>query len=183
MSTPTPSTADSTGSGWLCLPPGRGDAGATAVVESLRELPQLTEVVVQLENNDLGPGLGGLCQSILRTLPHKPRPRQRGEGKAPGHLCCAAGASERHRSLIRGPAGTRPGVRSWLLWETSGLRLFRLRGLSLGALAVGFLPSAADLPPKKQRSRGGGVRAFKLVAVAVQSCFGVGLGSLLVWDL
>ncbi|CAE7568361.1 NLRC3, partial [Symbiodinium necroappetens] len=31
-----------------------GDAGATAVVESLRELPQLTEVGVYLEKNDLG---------------------------------------------------------------------------------------------------------------------------------
>ena len=56
MSTPTPSTADSTGSGGLCLPPGRGAAGATAVVESLRELPQLTDLKVDLQSNKLGPG-------------------------------------------------------------------------------------------------------------------------------
>ena len=35
-----------TGSGGLCLPPARGAAGATAVVVSLRELPQLAELKV-----------------------------------------------------------------------------------------------------------------------------------------
>ena len=102
------------------------------MVESLRELPQLTKLYVVLEDNKLGPGLGGFVKASW-TLTHKPCPRQRGEGKGPGHLRRAAGASEMHRSLIRGPAGAWPG--EWL-WETSGLGLFRLRGLSLGTLAV-----------------------------------------------
>ena len=42
---------------------GRGAAGATAVVESLRELPQLAEVDVGLRNNSLGPGLGGFVKA------------------------------------------------------------------------------------------------------------------------
>ena len=38
--------------------PGRGDAGATSVVESLGELQQLTFLRVELQNTQLGPGLG-----------------------------------------------------------------------------------------------------------------------------
>ena len=59
---------------------------------------------------------------------------------------------------------------SWLLWE-----LFRLRGLSLGALVVAFLPSASDLPLKKAEvALWWSPRAFtKLVAVALRSCFGL----------
>ena len=80
MSTPTPSTADSRRK-WRALPGfGRGDAGATAVVESLRVLAQLAELEVDLEGNKLGPGLGGLCQSILdlatQTLPQARRRRK-----------------------------------------------------------------------------------------------------------
>ncbi|CAE7557721.1 Nlrc5 [Symbiodinium necroappetens] len=69
MSTPTPSTAEFTGSGGLCLPPGRGAAGASAVVESLRDLPQLTEVRVNLKNNDLGEEEAKKLRATFAALP------------------------------------------------------------------------------------------------------------------
>ncbi|CAE7859453.1 Nlrc3, partial [Symbiodinium necroappetens] len=47
----------------------RGVAGATAVVESLRELPQLTEVVVYLGGNTLGEEAKEELRATFAALP------------------------------------------------------------------------------------------------------------------
>ena len=77
---------------WRALPAsGRGDAGATAVVESLGELPQLTEVEVWLERNyyKLGTGLGGFVKASW-TLPHNstPQAKRRWQSSGPPWMRC-----------------------------------------------------------------------------------------------
>ena len=75
---------------------GRGAAGATAVVESLRDLPQLTKLEVNLERNNLGPGPRGLCQSILDLATqktHQATRRRKSSGPSPMRCRCVGKTS------------------------------------------------------------------------------------------
>ncbi|CAE7751307.1 NLRC3 [Symbiodinium necroappetens] len=143
-----------------------GDAGAAAVAESLHNLPQLTWLRIDLHNNALGDAGATAVVESLRELLQLTELVVR---------LYANALREEEKEKLRATFDALP-VRAKHICLDFGDD-FGDDCLSLGALVVDLLP------PKKQRSRCGGVRAFKLVAVALQSCFGVGLGSLLVWDL
>ncbi|OLQ07755.1 Protein NLRC5 [Symbiodinium microadriaticum] len=128
-----------------------GDAGAAAVAESLRNLRQLTVLKVYLRSNALGDAGATAVVESLRELPQLTEVVVQLENNDLG---------KEEKEKLRAIFAALP---------------VRQKGLSLGALAVGFLPSAADLPPKKQRSRGGSMPAVGSVAgVTLMGLEGVG---------
>ena len=154
-------------------------------MESLRELPQLTKVEVDLRANELGPVLGGFVKASwdLDTQT-TPQARRRSKSSGPPSMRCRCVRNASSYSSFdprpgQGPArsGVVASVGDFGAWTLSAARPQPRRA------GGGLSPERFGPAPKKQRSRCGGARAFKLVALVLQSRFAVGLGSLLVWDL
>ena len=107
ISTQAPSTADSTGSGGLCLPPAEALPAPPQwwrACESCRS-SRRSRFICKATNSARASGALSKHLGPCHTIP---RPRRGGEGKAPGHLRCAGGAEKNASSFDprpgRGPA-------------------------------------------------------------------------------